>query len=61
MLYLLSKLLSEHPFHVDFKARGHWAGPIWGDPMMWVPTARHLDDSSRALREWIGRLVVRSW
>ena len=49
------------PFPVDFKARGHWAGPIWGDPMMWVPTARHLDDSSRALREWIGRLVVRSW
>ena len=49
------------PFPVDFKARGHWAGPIWGDPMMWVPTARHLDDSSRALREWIGRLVYRSW
>ena len=49
------------PFPVDFKARGHWAGPLWRDPTQWLPSARALDDSSRALRELIGRLVYRSW
>ncbi len=49
------------PFPVDFQARGRWAGAIWRDPLMWLPSAAHLDDSSRALREWIGRLVYRIW
>ena len=49
------------PFPVDFQARGRWAGPLWRDPSQWLPSARALDDSSRALRELIGRLVVRSW
>ena len=49
------------PFPVDFQARGRWAGPIWRDPTQWLPSARALDDSSRALRELIGRLVYRSW
>ena len=49
------------PFPVDFQARGRWAGPFWRDPTQWLPSARALDDSSRALRELIGRLVYRTW
>ena len=49
------------PFPVDFQARGRWAGPLWRDPTQWLPSARALDDSSRALRELIGRLVYRTW
>ena len=49
------------PFPVDFQARGRWAGPLWRDPTQWLPSARALDDSSRALRELLGRFVYRSW
>ena len=48
------------PFPVDFQARGRWAGPLWRDPSQWLPSARALDDTSRALRELLGRLVYRS-
>ena len=48
-------------FPVDFQARGRWAGPLWLDPTQWFPSARALHDSSRALRELIGRLVYRTW
>ena len=47
------------PFPVDFQARAD--GTLWRDPTQWLPSARALDDSSRALRELIGRLVYRSW
>ena len=49
------------PFPVDFQARGRWAGPLWRDPLQWLPSAMALDESSRALRELIGRLVYRTW
>ena len=49
------------PFPVDFQARGRWAGLLWRDPSQWLPSARALDDSSRALRELIGRLMYGSW
>ena len=49
------------PFPVDFQARGRWAGAVWSDPTQWLPSARALDDSSRALRELLGRVVYRSW
>lgn len=48
-------------FPVDFQARGRWAGPLWRDPTQWMPSARALDQSSRALRELLGRLVYRAW
>ena len=51
--------LKVFPFPVDFQARGQWVGPLWRDPTQWLPSARALDDSSRALRELIGRLVYR--
>ena len=49
------------PFPVDFQTRGRWAGPIWRDPTQWLPSARALDNSSRAVREFMGRLVYRTW
>jgi uncharacterized SAM-binding protein YcdF (DUF218 family) len=49
------------PFPVDFQARGQWAGPLWRDPTQWLPTAGALNDSSRALRELLGRLIYRAW
>ena len=49
------------PFPADFQTRGCCAGHLWRDPTQWLRSARALDDSSRALRELIGRLVYRSW
>ena len=49
------------PFPVDFQARGRWVGPPWRDPTLWLPSARALDNSSRALRELLGRLVYGAW
>ena len=49
------------PFPVDFQSRGAWAGSLWRDPTQWLPSARALDDSSRALRELLGRIVYRAW
>ena len=49
------------PFPVDFQAHGLWAGPLWRDPSYWLPSARGLNDSARALRELLGRLVYRAW
>ena len=49
------------PFPVDFKARAAWGGAIAHDPLMWMPSTRGLDDSSRALRELLGRVLYRSW
>lgn len=49
------------PFPVDFQSRGRWAGQLWRDPTQWLPSAAALDNSSRALRELLGRLVYRSW
>jgi uncharacterized SAM-binding protein YcdF (DUF218 family) len=45
------------PFPVDFQATGSWAGQPLGDPLRYLPSAGGLDSSSRALREWIGRLL----
>ena len=53
--------LQVQPFPVDFQARGRWAGPLWHDPTQWMPSASALDQSSRALRELLGRLVYRAW
>ena len=49
------------PFPVDFKARGRWAGPLWRNPIHWLPSATALANSSYALRELLGRLVYRAW
>ena len=49
------------PFPVDFQARGRWAGPLWRDPIQWLPSVAALNDSSRVLREILGRLVYGAW
>ena len=53
--------LKVSPFPVDFQSRALWAGPPWRDPTQWLPSAHALDQSSRALRELLGRLVYRIW
>lgn len=45
------------PLPVDFQSTGSWAGQPLGDPLRYLPSAGALESSSRALREWIGRLV----
>ena len=49
------------PFPVDFQASGAWAGNPLADPLNWIPSAKGLDSSSRALREAIGRTLYRAW
>jgi uncharacterized SAM-binding protein YcdF (DUF218 family) len=49
------------PYPVDFQARGRWAGPVLQDFRYWLPSAEGLEDSSRALRELLGRLSSRSF
>ena len=49
------------PFPVDFQARGRWAGPLLRDPNQWLPSATALGESSRALRELLGRLLYLAW
>ena len=42
-------------------ARGRWAGLLWSDPTLWLPSARALANSSRGLRELLGRWVYGAW
>ena len=49
------------PFPVDFQGRASWGGSALRDPWMWLPRSRGLDESSRALRELLGRVIYRSW
>ena len=53
--------LSVMPFAVDFQATGAWAGHPLRNPLNYIPTARSLQSSSRALREVIGRIIYRAW
>ncbi|KGG14473.1 YdcF family protein [Prochlorococcus sp. MIT 0603] len=50
-----------HPFPVDFKTKETLRLSQWKDPMNWVPTAGSLFNTSKALRELLGRVVYRSW
>lgn len=47
------------PLPVDFQATGTWAGQPLADPLRYLPSAAGLESSSRALREWLGRLLYR--
>jgi len=42
-------------YPVDFQSQGSWAGSRWNDPLMWVPNANNLSESSAAIREFFGR------
>ena len=47
-----------HPFPVDFKTPENSS---WRNPYKFIPNASSLAKSSRALREFIGRSIYRSW
>ena len=49
------------PFPVDFQSRAAWAGSLWRDPTQWFLSADAPHDSSRALRELLGRCVYGAW
>ena len=49
------------PFPVDFQSAGVWAGNPWFSPLHYLPSASALHNSSRALREAIGRTIYRAW
>ena len=49
------------PFPVDFQSRGRWAGSSWRDPSYWIPSSNALNNSSRAIRELLGRFFYRTW
>ena len=53
--------MTARPFPVDFQVRAAWGGAVALDPLMWLPSSRGLDQSSRALRELLGRVIYRSW
>ena len=53
--------LSVYPFPVDFKSKGKWSGNSWKDPKKWLPSAQNLSNSSKALREMIGRIFYRTF
>lgn len=48
------------PYPVDFQARGSWAGSVLRDFRYWLPSGQGLEESSRALREVLGRLLYRA-
>ena len=52
-----------YPFPVDFKTSNY--GGLndlnWKNPYRWMPNSASLYNSSRSLREIIGRIVYRSW
>ena len=45
----------------DFRAVASGQVRYGGPPVLWLPLVRALDDSSRAFREVLDRLVCRSW
>tara|TARA_Y100001968_G_C19385342_1_gene732541 strand:- start:690 stop:989 length:300 start_codon:yes stop_codon:yes gene_type:complete len=47
-----------HPFPVDFKT-SKTSNLI--NPTKWMPSARNLSRSSKALREMLGRVIYKSW
>ena len=49
------KGLNVQAYPVDFQSSGEWAGSKWGDPLIWIPNANNLAQSSTAIREFIGR------
>ncbi len=49
------------PFPVDFQAKGGWAGNPLKNPLNYFPSASALHESSRALKEYLGRTIYRAW
>ncbi len=49
------------PYPVNFNRKDRRIGSIWQEPEQWIPKASNLSESSRAIRELIGRFYYRIW
>ena len=47
------------PYPVDFKSEKSFSS-ILKNPIKWMPSAYHLNESSKAIREFIGRIIYKA-
>ncbi len=48
------------PYPVDFRSNKRFSTSL-RNPLMWLPKTAALDESTRAIREIIGRIIYRAW
>ena len=48
------------PYPVDFQSNKSFFS-LLSSPLEWIPSSSHLNKSSNAIREIIGRIVYRAW
>ena len=53
--------LEVFPFPVDFQSNGVFNSNYFKNPLSWIPNASNLNVSSKALREFYGRIFYRTW
>ena len=52
--------ISVQPYPVDFKNSKNFFSSF-RNPLKWMPSSSHLNKSSKAIREIIGRIIYRAW
>ena len=52
--------ISVYPYPVDFKSNKSFSSTL-RNPLKWVPSASHFNQSSNAIREIIGIIIYRAW
>ena len=55
-----SEGISVQPYPVDFKSKRSFFSSL-RNPLKWMPSSYHLDKSSSAIREIIGRIIYGAW
>ncbi|WP_308789026.1 YdcF family protein [Prochlorococcus marinus] len=55
------KNITVYPYPVDFKSQKVNSYSIFLNPLNWAPNAMHLNNSSIAIRELLGRLFYKTW
>ena len=55
-----SEGLSVQPYPVDFKSNKSFFSSL-RNPLKWMPSSSHLNRSSSAIREFIGRFIYGAW
>ena len=48
------------PYPVDFRSKKSFFSSLL-NPLSWIPSSSHLNKSSNAIREIIGRIIYRAW
>tara|TARA_B100000212_G_scaffold341629_1_gene325361 strand:+ start:688 stop:1386 length:699 start_codon:yes stop_codon:yes gene_type:complete len=55
-----SEGISIQPFPVDFRSQKNFLSSL-RNPLKWMPSSSHLNKSSSAIREIIGRIIYGAW